>query len=137
MLLSIEDAIDKVEEHLEQLREALRILSQPGTLDVIMEVANQWAEDKNSAWLTMRAECAENVIEALWIFIEAHDRIFKESGGMANLCDMIGIDVQSIRDSIRFEMIQPLMEGGLYDVNVFKFREMVTKLVERLHSCGN
>lgn len=137
MLLGIDDALDQLEESVQQLREALTILSQPGSAEMIFRISTEWVDDRNRAWLAMKAECADNVIEALWIFIEAHDRIFREKGGFAGLCSMAGVNPDLIRDWLRLEMVKPLTEGGLLDVNLFKFREMVNNLVERLHSRGN
>ena len=137
MFLSTDEAVDRLQEQIQQLRDSLSILSSPQSANQLFEVASGWVENEGTAWIAMKREHAEETVEALYEFIKVHDLLFKEGKGLKQLCDLVGVDAEATRVALREEMIQPLLSGCLYDINLFKYREMVTALVERMRSVAH
>ena len=137
MFLATDEAAERLRQNVEQLRDSLYVLSKPGSANQISEVAAAWVQGEGKAWALMKQEKAEETIEALYGFLCTHDLVFKEARGFKRLCDLVGVEVESTRAALREEMIDPLMQGSLYETNLFKYREMVNALVERMRSLAN
>ncbi len=137
MFLATDEAVDRLQQSVEQLRESLNVLSKRDSAQQICEVAKAWAQGEEKAWALMKRERAEETIEAVYGFIHAHDLMFKEGRGFKRLCDLVGVDVDSTRAALREEMIDPLLTGSLYEIKLFKYREMVKALVERMRSVAH
>lgn len=137
MFLSTDEAVERLQEHVEQLRGSLSALSNPEAATQIFEVATGWVENEGTAWIAMKQQKAEQTIEALHDFIATHDRIFKEGKGFTRLCDLVGVDAEATRTALRQEMVEPLLKGSLFDINLFKYREMAQALVERMRSVAH
>jgi len=138
MFLSTEEAADRLQGHIEQFRESLVELSLPEAGACLRELFETWErQGVEDTHLLMRHEGYGNTVLATWTYIHCYDAIFRESGDMAVLCDLTGVELEGARDSVRDEMISMLSQSSVAEVQLSDYREMVDALVDRIRGLAN
>lgn len=130
-MFTTERDLSEVEGLIGKFRHALEDLTIPGGAERLQKVYAAYETGEREAYFEARSvEGAMRTVIAVSDLLETYDRIFLEIGDLNRLMASVDVETAAVREQLRTEYVEALVDGGLDNVNLFKYRDMCADINE-------
>lgn len=134
ILLDQNDGVEAIETELDIFREALFALSSRRIeLSINRLCEDMKAQEGNGKEVHLNALAlypeAIDHANIVLTYLQGRDFFFKERSRFVALCGELNTDTETIRDQLRQEELAALTDGGLDEINLYQYRDVLTDVV--------